>query len=126
MRHVCDRRVRRKKRGTRSSTSKFTDLQMRNTVALLVLLLATTAIVCRSSEEQGDAKDSSSWTDWAMAKVTGVFNGDKMKETAKNAANQASDTASGSSSYVSEKAIEAEDAAAEAAKKLSDDKGSGR
>ncbi|KVI02845.1 hypothetical protein Ccrd_018858 [Cynara cardunculus var. scolymus] len=72
---------------------------MRNTVALLVLLLATTAIVCRSSEEQGDAKDSSSWTDWAMAKVTG---------------------------YVSEKAIEAEDAAAEAAKKLSDDKGSGR
>ncbi|KAI3665457.1 hypothetical protein L6452_44084 [Arctium lappa] len=109
----------------RSSTSKFTYLQMRNTVAFLVLLLAATTIVCRSSEEQGDGKESSSWTDWAMAKVAGVFNGDKVKETANNVANQASDAASVSSSYVSEKAVEAEDAAADAAKKLSDDKGHG-
>ncbi|KAF5762341.1 hypothetical protein HanXRQr2_Chr16g0775621 [Helianthus annuus] len=85
---------------------------MNKKVALLLLLLAVTAMVCRSDEEEKDA----SWTDWAKDKLSGAFNNDQLKSSAQDA----KDAASGAADYAGEKAIEAEDAAASAAKELSE------
>ncbi|KAI3712891.1 hypothetical protein L1987_71460 [Smallanthus sonchifolius] len=74
-------------------------------------------MVCRSDDD--DEKDAS-WTEWAKDKISGAFHNDHVKATAQDSTNQAKDLASGSADYVSEKAVEAEDAAADAAKQLSE------
>nr|GEU42853.1 zinc finger, CCHC-type [Tanacetum cinerariifolium] len=78
----------------------------------------TTAIMCQSLEDNNEDNKDSSWTDWAKGKVAGVFKGDQVKETARHTANHVGDAASDA---ISEKAIEEEEAAAQEAKKLSEE-----